>query len=115
MTTKIYYLENLGCANCAAKMEARINALPQVSEAVITFATGQLRITGEDPDALLPQVQQIVTDIEAQVRVVTERRREHRCHGEDTCRCHNEHHGHHEHHEHNGHNGRTHRIIYPVE
>ena len=106
MTTKIYYLENLGCANCAAKMEARIGALPQVSEAVITFATGQLRITGEDPDALLPQVRQIVTDIEAQVRVVTEHRGEHRCHGEDTCRCHHEHTehtGHHGHHEHHGH------------
>ena len=25
---KVYLLENLGCANCAAKMETKINALP---------------------------------------------------------------------------------------
>ena len=43
-TTKIYRLENLDCANCGAKIESRINAMDGVSDAVLTFATMQLRV-----------------------------------------------------------------------
>ena len=32
MEQKTYILKNLGCANCAAKMEAKFNALPEVQE-----------------------------------------------------------------------------------
>ena len=41
---KIYIIENLGCANCAAKMEKKINELSEVEAATITFATKQLRV-----------------------------------------------------------------------
>ena len=41
MEKKVYIIENLDCANCAAKIEAKFNALPEVEEAVITFATRQ--------------------------------------------------------------------------
>ncbi|MGI6068841.1 MAG: heavy metal translocating P-type ATPase [Blautia sp.] len=68
-TQKIYLLENLGCANCAAKMETRISELPGVTHASITFATKQLRITAADPDALLDQIQQICASIESEVIV----------------------------------------------
>ena len=70
--TQIYVLENLGCANCAAKMERAINELPQVSEATITFATKQLKVTARDFDGLLPQMQKICSGIESGV-VVKER------------------------------------------
>lgn len=33
---RVYILENLGCANCAAKIERKINELDEVSEAVLT-------------------------------------------------------------------------------
>lgn len=94
METKIYSLRNLGCANCAAKMEAKINALPRVKEATITFATRQLRVVAEDPDALLPQMQQICQSIESEVEIA--QREEHH------------HHEHHEHHGHHDHCGRDH-------
>jgi len=70
---RVYILENLGCANCAAKMEQRIQALPGVSSATITFATKQLRLTAEHPEELLPQIQGICTSIEPEV-VVAERK-----------------------------------------
>lgn len=73
----IYLLENLGCAHCAAKMEEKINELPDVS-ATITFATRQLRITAKNPDKLLPEIQKICTAIESQVIVV--KRDEHSSH-----------------------------------
>ena len=39
MVRKMYRIENLDCANCAAKIEAKFNAHEKVREAVITFAT----------------------------------------------------------------------------
>ena len=69
MKTKKYRLVNLGCAHCAAKMEDKINRLPQVQEAVITYALKQLKVTAEDPDALLEELQKIVKKIESQVKI----------------------------------------------
>ncbi len=69
-TTKTYRIENLGCAHCASKMEEKINALPEVSNATLTFATHQLRVTSKrDPDILLNQIQKICTDIESGVTI----------------------------------------------
>lgn len=68
-TKRIYILENLGCANCAAKMESKIQQLPGVSFASITFATKQLRIYADHPDKLLPQIQEICSSIESGVKV----------------------------------------------
>jgi len=66
----IYLLENLGCANCASKMEQKIKDLPGVEAATITFTTKQLRIHAKNPEKLLPQIQDICTSIESEVKVV---------------------------------------------
>ena len=66
----IYILENLGCANCAAKMERKINELPEVEMAVITFATKQLAVAGkESSEKLLPKLQEICASVESEVVV----------------------------------------------
>ncbi len=67
---KTYILENLGCANCAAKMERKIQDLPEVKSASITFATKQLRIETTDPEALVDEIQSICRSIEGEVLVV---------------------------------------------
>ena len=67
MPRKIYIIENLDCANCAAKIEAKFNALPEVEEATITFATKQLRLTAEDPDSLIPRLTEIARTVEGEV------------------------------------------------
>ena len=102
---KTYLMENLDCANCAAKIEAKINAHPQVQEATITFATRQLRLTAEDPDALLPELTAIARTVEDGV-VIRPRKdlhtegHHHGCgcghdHHEHKCGCgHDHHHGH---------------------
>ena len=66
---RIYILENLGCANCAAKMEKKIKELPEVEDAVITFATKQLKVASDQQDNLLPILQQICASVEAEVVV----------------------------------------------
>ena len=70
MSTKIYMLENLGCAHCAAKMEEKIGQIAGVEQATITFATKQLRVTAEDPDSYLDEIRSICTSIESQVLVI---------------------------------------------
>ena len=67
---KIYILENLGCANCAAKMERKIQAMDGIDSASITFATKKLKVTSHDPDALKKDIQDICQAIESQVIVV---------------------------------------------
>lgn len=66
---KVYILENLGCANCAAKMEQKINELPEVEGATITFATKQLRVASDHQEELLPELQRICASIESEVVV----------------------------------------------
>ncbi|MDO5603126.1 MAG: cation transporter, partial [Oscillospiraceae bacterium] len=66
---KIYLLENLGCANCAAKIEKKAAALPGAEEVTITFATKQLRITAENPDALIPEIQEIANSLEPDIKI----------------------------------------------
>ncbi len=68
--TKTYLMENLGCAHCAAKMEEKIGNLDGISEAAITFATKQLRITAVNPDRYLPEIRKICSSIESEVKVV---------------------------------------------
>ena len=66
---KVYIVENLGCANCAAKMEKKINELPEVEAATLTFATKQLKIASNHQEELLPVLQQICSSIESEVVV----------------------------------------------
>ena len=90
---KVYIIENVDCANCAAKIESKFNAHPRVEEAVITFATGQLRLTAEDPDALIPELTEIARTVE-QGAVIRSRENAHDHHDHE-CGC-----GHHHEHDH---------------
>ena len=72
---RVYILQNLGCANCAAKMEYKIKELPGVTYANVSFATKQLRLSAADHEALLPEIQKICTAIESDVVVVPRDRR----------------------------------------
>lgn len=70
---RVYILEGLGCANCAAKMERQIRQLPGVEMATITFATKQLRVAAAHQEELLPKFREICASIEEQVTVVPRR------------------------------------------
>lgn len=74
MTSKVYIMENLDCANCASKIERKIASLPGVQEVSITFSTRQLRLTAENPDTLLPEIQKIANSLEPDI-IITERKR----------------------------------------
>ena len=60
----VYVMENIDCANCSAKIEAKIRELPEVDDAILTFATRQLRVYSSQGAALLPKMQEIADKIE---------------------------------------------------
>lgn len=66
----VFIVEKLGCAHCAGKMEEQISYLPGVEAVNLTFVTKQLRVWSDDAKALLPQIQEICTSIEPDVKVV---------------------------------------------
>jgi Cation transport ATPase len=67
-----YKLKNLGCSNCAAKMERQIGALPHVNACTIAFMTSKMVLDADDAhiDAIAAQAQSIVKSIEPTVELV---------------------------------------------
>ena len=119
MQRKVYILENLDCANCAAKIERKLSKLPELSDVSVTFATKQLRFAAEDPEAVLPKIRETIQSMEPDVEVVERTRSRRKAaethnhehhyhnheHGEE-CGCGHDHHDHdhdHEEHEHHHH------------
>ena len=96
MPRKVYRIENLDCANCAAKIEKLFNAHGSVEEAVIIFTTKQLRLTAEDPDGLIPELTELARKVEGEVIICPqeETHAHHHEHDHD-CGC-----GHHHEHDH---------------
>jgi len=63
-------LENLGCANCAAKMEHEIGALKGVESAIVDFNNKRLFITFASSavdEEIISSAQKIVSSIEQDV------------------------------------------------
>lgn len=60
---KKYHIEGIDCANCAAKVEKKMNELPDV-EVTLTFATSQLMVDAENPDEVLIELRKIADKME---------------------------------------------------
>lgn len=72
---KTMIVENLDCANCAAKMERQISKISNVKNATIDYMTKKLTIETEEKKELeniIDQAKSIVCKIEADVRLVDE-------------------------------------------
>ena len=69
---KSYKVEELCCANCAAKIEAAINKLPEVKQATLNFMTLRLTVSSEteDWDGMMQKIVAIFAKIEPDSRVI---------------------------------------------
>lgn len=69
---KVFRLNNLDCANCAAKMEAAIGKLDGVSRATVSFMTQRLTLEVEDGrmDEILDKAEQLIRKVEPDCRLV---------------------------------------------
>ena len=69
---KTFQMQDLECANCAAKMENAIRKLPGVHSASISFLTQKFVLDAEDDkfDALVTEAAKICRRIEPDCRVI---------------------------------------------
>lgn len=109
---KKYHIEGIDCANCAAKVEKKMNDLPDVS-VTLTFATSQLLVEAENPDEVLPKLREIADKMEpgtvieeiSKAKKHSGKKKTHHHHDDedscdDDCCCHGEHDEHEHHHHH---------------
>ncbi len=82
---EIYSIKNLDCAHCAAKVEEKIRSVAGVEDATVVFATMQLRLIAENPDALLPQVLAAAQTVEPGISFHSHR---HTHSSVQECHCH---------------------------
>lgn len=69
---KIFKLEDLDCANCAAKMEAAINKIDGVEKATVSFMTQKLTIETEEAklDEVMKKAVKACKKIEPDCRII---------------------------------------------
>ena len=69
---KVYKLEDLDCANCAAKMECAIQKIEGVNSASINFMGQRMTIDANDEnfDSIMKQVVKVCRKIEPDCTIV---------------------------------------------
>ncbi len=69
---KKFKMENLDCANCAAKMEEQIRKIPGVNDANMNFMTQKLTLDAEDAhfDEILAEAQKCCDRVDKGCRIV---------------------------------------------
>ena len=69
---KIYILEDLDCANCAAKIENEVGKLQGISSSKVTLLTQKLviEVTDEESSQIEAKIKKIVKKYEPDVTVV---------------------------------------------
>ena len=63
---KTFELEDLDCANCAAKMEAAIKKIPGVNDATVSFMAQKLTVEADDErfEAIMDEVVRTIQKVE---------------------------------------------------
>lgn len=69
---KKFKLEDLDCANCAAKMEEGIKKIAGVNDASVSFMTQKMTIDAEDDkfDAIMDEVVAVCAKIEPDCKIL---------------------------------------------
>ena len=69
---KVFKMQDLDCAHCAAKMEDAINKLEGVNKATISFMTQKLTIEADDArfDAIVQEAVKLCKKVEPDCEIV---------------------------------------------
>lgn len=69
---KVFKMEDLDCANCAAKMEAAILKIDGVISASVSFMSQKLTIEADDSrfDAIMKEVVKVCRKVEPDCRIL---------------------------------------------
>ena len=69
---KKFKLQDLDCANCAAKMEEAIKKIDGVNDATVSFMTQKLTIDAADDrfDAIMDEVEKVCAKVEPDMKIL---------------------------------------------
>ena len=69
---KKFKLQDLDCANCAAKMEDAIKKIPGVNDAYVSFMMQKMTIDAEDDkfDAIMEEVVRVCAKVEPDCKIL---------------------------------------------
>lgn len=69
---KKFKLEDLDCANCAAKMEEAIKKIDGVNDASVSFMTQKMMVDADEErfDAVMQEVKNVCAKVEPDCRIV---------------------------------------------
>lgn len=69
---KKFKLQDLDCANCAAKMEDAIKKIPGVNDANVSFMMQKMTIDAEDDkfDAIMEEVVRVCAKVEKDCKIL---------------------------------------------
>ena len=69
---KVYKVENVDCAHCAAKMEDAANKIAGVEKATLNFLTKKLIIEAQEEnfDSIIDEVQKAIKKIDYECEIV---------------------------------------------
>lgn len=69
---KVFVLEDLDCANCAAKIENSLNGLEGVLSATVSFMTSKLTLETEDEkmDEILAEAEKLIKKVDSDVTLI---------------------------------------------
>ena len=69
---KKFKLQDLDCANCAAKMEEAIKKIDGVNDASVSFMTQKLTIDAADDrfDAIMDEVEKVCAKVEPDMKIL---------------------------------------------
>ena len=69
---RVYILEGIDCANCAAKMEEAIKKIDGVNDASVSFMTQKLTIDAADDrfDAIMDEVEKVCAKVEPDMKIL---------------------------------------------
>ncbi|MBD5434297.1 MAG: heavy-metal-associated domain-containing protein [Treponema sp.] len=69
---KVFQLEDLDCANCAAKMERAIAKIDGVTSATVSFMTQRLTVEADDArfDDIMKEVVKTCKKVEPDCRII---------------------------------------------
>jgi len=69
---KVYKMQDLDCANCAAKMEAAVAKISGVEKVTINFMTQKMTLEASEADLprILEEAQQAIRKIERDCRII---------------------------------------------
>ena len=67
---KVFKLEGLDCAHCAAKIEERVSKLEGVKSVMINFMTTKMTLESENMEEIVEKVKKLVNEVEPDVNMV---------------------------------------------